>query len=284
MEFVLNKLSETITVNEIANVHFFEFQKEFSTKNDKHPFSELIFVSSGTLFVKSEDFNGELKKGEMIIHPSNTYHSLSCFKDNSPTVIIIGFRCDSRELLYFSNHIVKLKSKDIDALSEIIKEGRNVFLPPYDKPTYNMKKRDKKAFASEQILKIMLEYFLISLIRKYCYYEKQENDTSTVFSISEITDYLDTNFLEKIKLDELAFLFKTNRTTLCKEFKNSVGKSILSYINGKKTEYAKTLLITTNKPINEIANYLKFDSPNHFTRFIIENTGITPKQFREKGE
>ena len=57
MDFQLKKLDTVITVSEIANVHFFDFPKDFVTVDDKHPFCELIYVSSGAVAVKSDDFN-----------------------------------------------------------------------------------------------------------------------------------------------------------------------------------------------------------------------------------
>ena len=77
MEFVKKNLNETITINGIVNVHFFEFIKDYQTINDKHPFYELVFVSSGKLTINSEDFSGDLEKNKLIIHRENEYHSLS---------------------------------------------------------------------------------------------------------------------------------------------------------------------------------------------------------------
>ena len=221
MEFKLKTLKIEIDINKIANVHFFEFKKNFFSVKDKHPFCELVFVSSGKLNIESQDFTGSLFKNQMIIHRADTVHSLNCSPENAPIVIIIGFVCDSKNLNYFSYNPVTLNEVEIQKLAEIVKEGRNVFLPPFNRPTYDMKKKKKQPFGAEQLLKISLEYFLLSLIRKYgnTLQNDAENHSYSLHSINEIISYVDENYLEKITIDELAFLFKTNRATLCHEFK-----------------------------------------------------------------
>ncbi|MBO7214146.1 MAG: hypothetical protein J6V66_01470, partial [Clostridia bacterium] len=65
MEFKIKTLSDEFKITGIANVHFFEFDKNFTTEVDKHPFYELVFVSKGTLKVQYEDYNGSLEKNNL---------------------------------------------------------------------------------------------------------------------------------------------------------------------------------------------------------------------------
>ena len=96
MKFVTKELNDTIKVTGVVNLHFFEFQKDFSTTDDRHPFYELVFVNSGVLSISSEDYSGVLSKNEMLIHRPDSLHSLSCTADSAPEVSIIGVECDSR--------------------------------------------------------------------------------------------------------------------------------------------------------------------------------------------
>lgn len=283
MEFKLKSLKTEITVDKIANLHFFEFEKNFFTKSDRHPFCELIFVGSGTLMISSDDYNGKLNKNEMIIHRANASHFLTCTADSAPTVIIIGFECLSHKIDYFSSRPVLLGEESIKKLAEIVKEGRNVFAPPYNKPTFDMKKKKNALFGSEQMLKNLLEYFLIELIREYNFNESVGEGYGRPFclTVNEIVNYLDENFLEKITIDELAFLFRTNRATLCREFREKTGKTILQYVSDKKTNIAKEKLAESVSTVTEIAYQLKFESIHYFTRFFKKQTGITPLKYRQ---
>jgi len=284
MEFVLKDLKTAISVTKIANIHFFEFEKNFFTENDSHPFCELVFVSSGELHVQSEDYTGKLGRHEMILHRAGALHSLSCTPDNAPTIIIIGFACDSDVLSEFSLRPVFLRDSSIKQLAEIVKEGRNVFAPPYDIPTFDMKKKKKQAFGSEQLLRILLEHFLIGLVREYATgAHAQKSDTSPHTStIREIITYVDDNYLEKITIDELAFLFNTNRATLCREFKAETGQTLVAYINEKKLSLAKDRIDNSTITFTQISSALHFDSIHYFTRFFKKHTGMTPKEWRSR--
>ena len=77
-----------------------------------------------------------------------------------------------------------------------MKEAMNVFAPPYDVPfTMEMKKRENAAFGSEQMLKINLEAFLISIIRDF----NQNNTASDSYmpadsKISNVCDYINMHY------------------------------------------------------------------------------------------
>lgn len=283
MEFVTKKLNNSINVQGVVNVHFFEFTKDYYTKNDKHPFYEMIYVSSGKLTINSEDFNGELEKNKLIIHRENEYHALTCDKDSTPIVIIIGFTCTGSGIEKFSKTPITLTDADVKKLAEIIKEARNVFAPPYDVPVYDMKKKKNAPYGAEQMLKILLEYFLIGLMRKSTENVKTEEMQSLErLNVAEIVDYINDNYLEKITIDELSFIFKTNRSTLCKEFKSYTNMTLTEYINDKKLKLAKTKIQKTSKTFTEIAEELNFESIHYFTRFFKKMTGLSPKEFRKQ--
>ncbi len=285
MEFNIKKLNESLTITGIVNVHFFEFPESYYTETDKHNFYELVFVSSGEIIVSSEHFKGVIKKNQMIIHNPTEEHSLRCEKGYLPTAIIIGFTCSNNALNSFAHQPINLNNSDVKKLAEIIKEGRNVFAPPYDAPVFDMKKKKKMLFGSEQMLKILLEYLLIGILRrKTTNIKVEEEEFFEPFSASEILTYLQENYREKITLDQLAFIFRTNRSTLCKEFKNLTNQTVMEFLINKRLEQAKIQMINTDKTLTEIAELEGFESIHYFTRVFKKKLGISPKTFRKNNK
>lgn len=282
MDFKLKTVEDALTIAKIANVHFFEFPKGYRTEHDKHPFCELIYVAKGGLKIRSDDYNDALKENDMLIHGANCVHSLICPKDKETSLIIIGFECHQEKLRYFSQKPVSLTETEIKQLAAIVKEGRNVFAPPYNVPVYDMVKKTKQVFGSEQMLRSLLETFLIGLIRKYEFAEGGEEGEELNFAINEIVEYVDANYAERITIDELAFLFRTNRSTLCKEFRLATGKTLNHYVTDKKIERAKRKLSNTNKTVTQIADELHFESVPYFCKFFKKQTGMTPSEFQKK--
>lgn len=281
MQYKLKRLSDSVSVGEIANVHFFEFPEDFYTGFDHHPFYEMVYVSSGVLNIRSDSFNGKLKKNEAVIHSSDEKHSLSCVKGNAPTVIIVGFTCNGLPRTV-TGKATALSAYETGLLSAVIKEGRSVFAPPYDVPTYDMQKKKNIPFGAEQNLKNCIELLMISLARRTSGSSFKEDSPVGAFDADEVVKYVNENFKEKITIDELSFIFGTNRSSLCKDFKKRTGKSLNGYVIEKKLCEAQRLLKDTDDTITEIADRLNFTSIHYFTAFFKKETGLSPTEYREK--
>ena len=240
IEFKLKNLKIDISVTRIANVHYFEFVKNYHTNKDKHPFRELIFVDSGSIMVDSEGYNGVLEAKQLLMHKDNEMHSLSCVDNTAPNVVIIGFECTSAKLDFFSTHVISLSNALTKMLTEVVEEGRCVFFPPYDVPNIkDMKKRTNFVFGADQMLKIKLEAFLIELLRNTKTSPRYKNDIHSEQNFEEIATYLNNNFNQRISLNDLCEIFGTNKTTLCKNFREMYGSTIVNYINNLRIKQAK---------------------------------------------
>ena len=267
MEFKLKRFEKAIDVTSIANIHYFEFTNRYHTMDDKHSFRELLYVDNGFIMVQAENYSGIVRENQVIIHRSNETHSLSCPEDIGANVIIIGFQCISEELDVFANSPITLRDNQKKLLTEIIKEGRSVFLPPYDVPNQkDMKKRKEYPFGADQMIKLKLENLFIELIRDSKNIAGSDDADISDSTMTEICNYINDNFRNKITLSELCFLFGTNKTTLCKRFREDMGETIISYINKLRIKEAKLLLRGGNFNITQIADEIGFSSVHYFSR------------------
>ena len=92
-----------------------------------------------------------------------------------------------------------------------------------------------------------------------------------------IVEYVRRNYTEKISLSELAFLFGTNRTTLCRNFRAATGKTIVEYMNGMKIREAKRLMREGGMTFTQIAEKLGFESLHYFTRVFKRRKTCLPR-------
>lgn len=280
MEFKLKRFEKKIEVTRIANIHYFEFTRKYQTFKDNHAFRELVYVDTGLINVEAENYSGTLRENMLIIHKTGEVHSLTCPENSAPNVIIIGFECMAEELDNFSKAPVILSEEQQKILTEVIKEGRTVFKAPYDIPNLkDMKKRKDYPFGADQMIKLKLEMLLIELVRS------RETDKSGIDSESfdpkthEIYNYVKKNFREKISLDELCFLFGTNKTTLCSSFKKAYGDTVIGFINYLKIKEAKKLMREGNYNLTEISNMLGFSSVHYFSRMFKKRQNVSPSEY-----
>ncbi len=280
MDFSLKEFTTDISVTKMANIHYFEFIKEYHTFKDRHPFRELVYVDSGAIKVEGEGYCGVLKSKQLIIHKSNEVHSLSCSEKDAPNVIIIGFECASPRLDIFSDTTHTLSGELIRILTEVIKEGRSVFLPPYDVPNIrDMKKREDFPFGADQMLKLKFEMFLIELIRSTETGASEQNTLHTDAKIDEIFTYVTNNYKEKITLDDLCFLFGTNKTTICKSFKEAYGDTVINYINKLRIKNAKRLMREGELNLTQLSARVGFSSIHYFSKIFKSYENKSPTEY-----
>ena len=280
VEFKLKNLKIDISVTRIANVHYFEFIRNYHTAKDKHPFRELIFVDSGEIMVDSEGYNGVLTSKQLLIHKDNEMHALSCLDNTAPNVVIIGFECASLKLDFFSTHPTSLSATLTKMLTEVVKEGSCVFFPPYDVPNVkDMRKRTNFVFGADQMLKIKLEAFLIEMLRNTKASSQFSNNIHSEQNYEEIAAYINNNFNQKISLNDLCLLFGTNKTTLCKKFREMYGITIVNYINRLRIKQAKVLLREGNLSVSQIATLVGFDSVHYFSKTFKKIENKSPLEY-----
>lgn len=280
MEFKLKELKSDILVTRIANIHYFEFTSKYYTKLDKHPFCELVYVDSGRINVVSRGYKGVLNQNQMIIHKSGEIHSLSCMGDESANVIIIGFEYNQKKITDFSKKIKTLNNDEKKILTDIVKEGRNVFMPPYDVPNlFDMKKKKDIPYGAEQLIKIKLEEFLINLVRDSEIISNNNKKNVLDFRFDDVYNYILENYKEKISLDDLCFLFNTNKTTLCSSFKEAFGKTITTLINEQRIKYAKKLIREDTYSLSQISQMAGFSSVHYFSKVFKDFAKMTASDY-----
>ncbi len=84
----------------------------------------------------------------------------------------------------------------------------------------------------------------------------------------------------QLKLSDVASMVNSNRTYVSRFFNDYHGKTFFEYVNEYRVRYAKTLLKTSVKKIEEIAELSGFSSRQSFHRIFNKIAGYTPEQYR----
>lgn len=99
----------------------------------------------------------------------------------------------------------------------------------------------------------------------------------------KVLEYLDKHFRdEDLSQIKVADEFQISTYTMSRLFKNQVGIGFREYVNSKRLEYAKTLLLTTTLSIKEISEKAGYTSETYFGRIFKATYGISPSMFKEQ--
>lgn len=99
--------------------------------------------------------------------------------------------------------------------------------------------------------------------------------------LESIKKYIEENFLDDIKLEDIADNFHINKFLLIRHFKNKYNTTPLAYQIQLRVDYAKHI-ISEDMSFSEVALEAGFYDQAHFAKEFKKIYGITPGQYRDK--
>ena len=98
----------------------------------------------------------------------------------------------------------------------------------------------------------------------------------------EILDYISDHFSDDISLKDVAEALKYNYQYLSRIFNQTMGVNFKTLVNHYRFEYAKLMLLETDRSISEIAFESGFQSIRSFNRICMEIAGRSPGAIRNQ--
>lgn len=284
MDYKRTSLNQTIVIQNLITMYYFEFGKHYVFSGERHDFWEFLYVDKGEVEVLADSERHLLEQGTIIFHKPNEFHSFYAHKEKAPNLIVVTFDCQSEAMKYFENRVIALGDAERNLLAQIIKEGSEAFDFPFTYPLF-MNRRNDALIGSEQLIKLYLETLLIQLLRKSRIEEpkpilssasrEKDNRSLTKQVIQLLEDHIDRN----LTLEEISEALHTGKTRLKEIFKKETGYSIMGYFARLKIEKAKQLIREESCSITEIAQWLGFSSVHHFSKAYKKATGMSPTEY-----
>lgn len=100
--------------------------------------------------------------------------------------------------------------------------------------------------------------------------------------VADCVDYIYDHLHTRITITDLADHVHLNPTYLSRLFKKEIGIPISNYIQEKKIDTAKNMLVYSEHTLSEIASILAFPSQSYFTEVFHKTTGVTPTKYRAR--
>ncbi len=97
--------------------------------------------------------------------------------------------------------------------------------------------------------------------------------------IQTIQEYIDENLNGKLQLNEVAEVFGLSPAYLSVLFKRSTETGFSEYVNTKKIDRAKEMLLSGDMKIYEVADALGFESAYYFSKVFKKVDGHSPREY-----
>lgn len=98
--------------------------------------------------------------------------------------------------------------------------------------------------------------------------------------IERILGYIQQNYLNAINLNTISAHLNISPFYLSRVFSHNIGLRLDGYINELRVNYANHLLVSTDKPITEIALESGFETLRTFNRAYRSFTALSPREYR----
>jgi AraC-like DNA-binding protein len=99
-----------------------------------------------------------------------------------------------------------------------------------------------------------------------------------------ITNYIEEHYATEISREGIGQLFKLAPNYISFLFKQQTGSSFIEYLNKLRLNKACFLLKSYNQTLDEVALAVGFSSAAYFCRLFKKYNGITPTEYRNRGD
>lgn len=119
------------------------------------------------------------------------------------------------------------------------------------------------------------------MIQEYCQLIRKNNLKDHTPFVRKIITSVDNDLQADLSLNAFAKQLSVNASYLSSLFKKEMGIPLSGYVNGRRMEHARRLLLCTDLPIKSVAQQCGIPDIYYFNHLFKRITGMTPKAYRE---
>lgn len=239
-----------------------------------HKYFHYIYIFDGVGVVDVGDNSLSATSRHLFMIPPNTEHAVYAMSEFNS--VDIKFSCGGglEQKLYQIGYCVKdFNSYEESLIKNIIDEAvmsgkmmEDFINIQFMEILFRVIRRDKDGIYMQNSSEIITSLFAEPITRKS---EK----------ITDILRYINANICNQIKVSELAQYCNYSENYFSIYFKNYMGCPVTQYINRKKINKAKEMMLTTQMNITQISQYLGFESVHYFSRVFKKIAGMSPLMY-----
>lgn len=233
-----------------------------------HAHMEIVYVVEGSVTMQIDGKHHVLQKDQLSICFPYVIHSYEEAPDAQ--AIILLFSPDSVGTLSWNPQKTKPSMPFLTPGPEI--------LPLLQRMLHYAKNRDTGA---EMLGKAYLTALMGELLMQQSMEAIKDVDRNV---ITEVLSYCAEHFAEDISITAVARSLHISESYVTKLFNTKLNSSFRNYVNQLRIMEAKKLLRSTSRSIVDIMLSCGFNNQSSFNRVFSQETGMTPRQFRQKAD
>lgn len=198
------------------------------------------------------------------------------------TGLLSGRSCSTHWL--FANEF-RIRYPDIEMTDDkIVTEQNGLYTSGGANSYWNLLLYLVEKYTSRELAILASKYFVLDIERAsqspFSIFKGQKvhNDPEIV----KVQEYIETNFQDKITVDELCDKFGIARRTFERRFKKATSNTVLEYWQRVKIEAAKRQLEVSRKTVGEVMYEVGYNDTKAFRDIFKKVTSMSPVDYRNK--
>lgn len=278
MNYTPVKVYSLLSVRNLYTIYHLTFKNDYVFPGESHNFWELDYFMDGEAGITSGEKIYECRKGDMVVHRPNVFHTAWSYSPYPYEVFTISFDGSGFENIMPGGKIM-LNANEIYNIKRIIEEIPAMF-EGYDVNEYaQLSSTSAPDDIGYQIIKSHLELLCLSIGRRGAEAVGEASQTNKSMRYSEIVSYMKENIDRNLSVEDICHDIYETPGTLKAIFKLFTGGGVMKYFNHLRCEHC-VRLIRSGLTMKEIADKMNFSSQFYLTYFIKRETGYTPSSFK----
>ena len=274
---VLQGRREYVTYLDDSSIRIWYSDIPWRYETHDHSAVEILLTLEGMVTYTIEDKIYQVRKGEILIVPPDTLHSLTMGEGSS------------RYLFLFESDAI-MTMRDIKSMAMYfhkpfhLRDGSDAHVRIRE-----LLLRAREAYEKRELMWNTMCYSCIlrvyaTLGQRYLSGIKPRTGDNMRNMDSEVINavmtYINNHYRAELSLEDVAKFAGFSRYYFSRSFKRQTGYSFKDYLCQKRLQVAMDLLIRTNRSMRDVAIESGFGSVATFNRVFREKKGCTPTQYR----
>ena len=243
-------------------------------------FYQLVYVEKGEMEVWLDSRVYTVHEKELLV--IQPYETMAYLKGVIPKGVhsflqidTLAVQAGNKELLQELEVYLKMPAP------KVLKAG-TAYSEPFIGLINEFRNREKW---SKETAQSYFNILCVNLLRLYERTVKEQNIPENSSDLmSTVNSYIDDNLSKDISVSELAELTGYSENHFRVQFKKIMDMSPLKFLNMKRVDAAREMLMNDKLSVTEIAFELGFSSSQYFATFFKKQTSFTPEEFRKEAK
>lgn len=249
-------------------------REEFFITKGVHPTNAIFYIKQGRFLLKMDGREDIIGPGDCVIFPDD----VTFLRNVIEPVSFISFKFKINEKCSFSLPIPngKITLKNSKRFKESVEKYEEL-----------MNINDARAiYYREHLMEDLLLQIVSETSGQEIYYDSDVENTQLALGrchdavVNAAVQYICSNIDEKLKIQDICKVARTNTSTLNFKFRRELKMSIGEFITYERMSEARKLLINTTYSVSDIAAKCGYDNVYYFSTAFKKHNGMSPTQLR----